>query len=220
MAAILAIDRSAARGSWALARDGVLVAGGDFLEDLPRSPAWFPAVLAGLAANGLEPRDVSPFLAGTGPGSFSGIRAVIAALQGLALPAGARVAGLPSCAALAFAESRRTGQPRVAVTGDARRGKLWLARYDFATAGDAEIAASPALVDPAAVAEAVESGFRLVSPEGAKLSKALAGLAATHDLSGLRTDAVASAKDLLDLYAAHPGAAVDNPLPAYLHPAV
>lgn len=220
MAAILAIDRSASRGSWALARDGATVAGGDFVEDLPRSPAWFPAVLAGLAANGLETRDVSPFLAGTGPGSFSGIRAVIAALQGLALPFGARVAGLPSCAALAFAESTRTGQTRIAVVGDARRGKLWLARYDFATAGAAEIAAAPILIDAEALAATLDPGFRIVSPEGTRLVQRLAGLATAHDLSALAADVLPTAGDLLALHAAYPDAATDNPLPAYLHPAV
>ena len=219
MSSILAIDRSTSQGSWALFRDGERLAGAPFEERLPRSPTWFPALLEGLEGAGLRPGDIAAFVVGTGPGSFSGIRAVLSAIQGLALPGGAPVLGLPSAAALAYAAFRRTGSSRVAVVGDARRGALWLAAYDFAEASAADVAAAPALVPSAELA--LPAGALVVSPDFTRLAAALRPLAAATPGSVLEEgDAVPAAEDLVRLHFAYPAAAVRDPLPVYLHPAV
>ena len=64
-----------------------------------------------------------------GPGSFSGIRSALAFAQGLALPVGAQVIGIPTPAAIwrAFAHEH-PGTKSGIVVGDARRGKLWIWR--------------------------------------------------------------------------------------------
>ena len=61
---------------------------------------------------------------GTGPGSFSGIRAAIAFAQGLTLPGRKKLLGASGIAAL----SERIGYP---VVGDARRGKVWIFDGEF-----------------------------------------------------------------------------------------
>ena len=165
---------------------------------------------------------VGRIVVGTGPGSFAGIRSALAFAQGYALGRPCEVFGMPSPCALAAQAYAGGLSPsrRLAVVGDARRGKLWLARNDFATAGAAEIAAAPILIDAEALAATLDPGYRIVSPEGTRLVQRLAGLATAHDLSALAADVLPTAGDLLALHAAYPDAATDNPLPAYLHPAV
>ena len=68
---------------------------------------------------------------GTGPGSFAGIRSALAFAQGYAIGSGCEVLGLPSACALAEASRK------IAVVGDARRDKFWVALFDgFSQRGD------------------------------------------------------------------------------------
>ena len=62
---------------------------------------------------------------GLGPGSFAGIRAAIATLQGMGIAWDLQPLGFPSAAVLAAA----SGLPEVTVVGDARRNTLWTVRY-------------------------------------------------------------------------------------------
>lgn len=62
---------------------------------------------------------------GLGPGSFAGVRAAIACLQGLGIAWGLQPLGFPSAALLAAA----SGLEDVTVVGDARRNTLWTVRY-------------------------------------------------------------------------------------------
>ena len=216
----LSIDRSTPHGSWALFGNGTMMESASFEEALPRSPTWFPAILQGLAVHGLAPRDIGEYIVGTGPGSFSGIRAVIAALQGLALPESTPVLGVQSAAALAFAESKREGAASVTIVGDARRGTLWLAAFDFTAATAATVAAPPSLVKAGELAAHIRPGALVVSPEYTKLAAALEDAAAQAGAKTISHDGVVTAEDVARLYLAYPAAAVRDPLPVYLHPAV
>jgi tRNA A37 threonylcarbamoyladenosine modification protein TsaB len=62
---------------------------------------------------------------GLGPGSFAGVRAAIACLQGLGIAWGLQPRGFASAAALAAV----SGLEEVTVVGDARRNTLWTVRY-------------------------------------------------------------------------------------------
>ena len=74
---------------------------------------------------------VERIVVGTGPGSFAGIRSAIAFAQGYALGRSCEVLGLPSpCAVAARFFEREKTCGRLAVVGDARCGKLWIAVFD------------------------------------------------------------------------------------------
>ena len=227
MANLLIVERAYGNGSWALYRDGTKVVSFSFPEGLPRAPEWYANVLAGLKTAGVAPQTLDLLLAGTGPGSFSGIRSVLAALQGLALPRGLPVLGLSSSAALARAQARARGARTVAVVGDARRNTLWCAVYDVADDGvlalhgsggaPAHSAADFVLPAPDALFGTIPAGALLVSPDYARLAPFLQTVS---DAQIVAEDVRPSADDLADLYFANPDAAVQDPLPIYLHPAV
>ena len=224
---LLSIDRSAGLGSWALYRDSDKLADGTFQAGLPRTPTWYADVLAGLSSAGVEPTAIDEMLVGTGPGSFSGIRAVIAALQGLSMVKDLPVLGLTSAAAAARAAALREQAEHVAVVGDARRGTYWMCRYDIDSDGKVTLASTgkaPAhllgdfsLLKIDEVAPAIPAGTLIVTPEYAKLRGLLENIPETRLLEG---DAIPTASELADLYFSNPPAAIRDPLPVYLHPAV
>lgn len=63
---------------------------------------------------------------GSGPGSFTGVRIACGAVQGLALGANLKVAGI--CTLLALAEA--AGHPKVIAALDARMGEIYCAAYE------------------------------------------------------------------------------------------
>ncbi len=67
-------------------------------------------------------------VAGTGPGSYTGLRVALATASGLARALGAELVGAPGFAALA-AEALRPGEEGV-ITLDARRGNVYAARCE------------------------------------------------------------------------------------------
>ena len=180
----LVVERAYGNGSWSLYRGRDRIFAASFGAGLPRAPEWFADVVAGLASVGVSPQSLDAVLAGTGPGSFSGIRSVIAALQGLALPRAIPVLGLSSAAALARATALACGARTVAVVGDARRGTLWSLVCDVSSAGDLAYRAPSVpssqppvscstlqpfnLSPPAELSAAIPPGSLIVSPERAR----------------------------------------------------
>ncbi len=216
----LAIDRSYNQGSWALYKGHEALESAAFIEDKPRSPTWFPAIINALAARNLSPSDIEEYIVGTGPGSFSGIRAVIAALQGLALPTKIPVLGIQSAAAIAVAEAVKGTSKRIIVVGDARRGELWIKSFDSATETDKEIAQEPILTTIAELEGFVTADTLITSPDIARLSKALHDVADKRGATLKEEAATCTADDIMAAYLKYPAAAVRDPLPVYLHPAV
>ncbi len=261
MEKLLVVERAYGNGSWALYDGRDRIAAGQFGAGLPRAPEWFAEVVAGLSAAGVAPQSLDILLTGTGPGSFSGIRSVLAALQGLSLPRGIPVLGLSSAAAIARAAARKHGADVVAVVGDARRGTLWCAVYGAPEAGSqfqvpgsrfqvpssglpagatvSDTNSSPLqpfnsstfppfnLLDrhsfgdggstPSELPSAVPKGALVVSPEYTHLASVLSAL---EGVKVVAENVVSSAEDIADLYFSNPAAAVRDPLPIYLHPAV
>lgn len=203
----LYIERSTANGTAAICRDGApavqtALAGGG---------AW-TASLRELAAGGR----IDAIVAGTGPGSFAGIRGAIAFAQGwqagLADAAGApRIFGIPSPLGLA-AEGKR-----LAVAGDARRGKIWFAPMDgFSPLRDIfQTDATPE--DCRAALEGFGPGrFEIVSPDHRRIGDLLRS-AFGGDYSG---EAFPCAAGLARAATAVPAVLSPRPLPVYLNPAV
>lgn len=115
---ILAIETSAPRGSVALWRDGAVIGEREFTSDRAHNSVLF-APLDELWRLTAGPDFI---VAGTGPGSYTGIRVGIAAATGLSLARGVPLIGLASLCSL----PPSSGLPR-AVCGDARRGAWWWA---------------------------------------------------------------------------------------------
>ncbi len=182
----LLLDRSSAR---------TLIAFGDETLTLDgRDDAWV-ARLRDLLAG----RRPDALAVGLGPGSFAGIRAAIACLQGMGLAWGLEPRGFPSAAVLALA----SGLPEVTVVGDARRGTLWAVRYAV-TPGTLRQVGGFRILDAGRFAPEAD----MVSPDAGRLARF--GLRAVEPRADLLGEAVRRLGDAL----------TPDPLPIYLHPAV
>lgn len=150
---------------------------------------------------------VERIVVGIGPGSFAGIRSALAFAQGVALGRGCGVFGLPSPCAIAA----KTAEKNLAVVGDARRGKFWVALFE-----DMKLRGGVFQVECAALANAVGGGFSVVSPDDARIGAKLREIFAERYL-GLRV----GDGEGLEIYAeANAEELVAEPLPIYLNPAV
>ena len=129
---VLALDTTTRAGSVALARDGALVEAlvGDHLR--PHAERLPVDIMRLLQRHGLTPYDVDAFAVAIGPGSFTGLRIGIAAIQGLAFASSRPVVGVSALEALAHAvfhgdPARRL--PRIGVWMDAQRDEVFSAVY-------------------------------------------------------------------------------------------
>ena len=93
---VLAFDTATPVATSALVRNGVVLG-----ERASRAAAVLADADALLREAGLGPGDLDALVAGTGPGSFTGIRIGLAAARGLALSLGIPVAGVSTLDALA-----------------------------------------------------------------------------------------------------------------------
>jgi tRNA threonylcarbamoyladenosine biosynthesis protein TsaB len=123
---ILALDTTSEFGSIALAERGGLVE-----EVLLNSPDGFGHILHDqvrrlLDRHGLRVQEIECFAAASGPGSFTGVRIGLAAVQGLAEATGKRIAAVSNLQALAYFGS---AELRATIL-DARRGEVYGAVYD------------------------------------------------------------------------------------------
>ena len=122
---ILALDTTTRAGSLAILRDG------DVLSEVIGEPALthgqrLPTDLGRVcAAAGVELRDVDLFAVAAGPGSFTGLRVGIAAIQGVAFANHRKV--VPVSTLDAIAEKPRSAGKRVAAWMDAQRHEVFAA---------------------------------------------------------------------------------------------
>lgn len=152
----------------------------------------------------LDLEGVDRIVVGTGPGSFAGIRAALAFAQGYALGRTCEVLGLSSACALA-------GDGKLAVVGDARRGKIWIALFD-----GFKIEKDVFQVDGGDLAGSVPMEFRVVTPDDQRIDGLLKSVFGERYLGGRKPTG-----DGLKRFAeANPSVLKPEPLPIYLNPAV
>jgi len=123
---VLALDTTTAAGSAAVAEDGNVV---ELAPIDPSAPVatQVPGVLAALLdRQRMALADIDVFAVATGPGSFTGLRIGIAAMQGLALARHKPLIGVSAFDALAALAAA----PRVGVWIDAWRGEVYVAWYE------------------------------------------------------------------------------------------
>ena len=156
---VLALDTTTRRSSVAVARGGRVL---DVLEGDPARPhaERVPGDLVrSLERAGLRLADVDVFAVAVGPGSFTGLRIGIAAIQGCAFAAGRPIVGVSALEAIALsaAGGGNAGPPgRIGVWMDAHRNEVFSALYAaHGTGADAalETVEGPAVGDPAETAE-------------------------------------------------------------------
>jgi tRNA threonylcarbamoyladenosine biosynthesis protein TsaB len=118
-----------------------------------QSEILLPLVDRVMAVARLTPAALDLIAATVGPGSFTGIRAGLAAARGISLATGAPLCGVSSFAAAAAAVSRReVGRDRfVLVALESRREDLYVQLFD----PSCEPAGEPAAIAPAALAKMV-----------------------------------------------------------------
>ncbi|MFA5204586.1 MAG: tRNA (adenosine(37)-N6)-threonylcarbamoyltransferase complex dimerization subunit type 1 TsaB [Lentisphaeria bacterium] len=163
---------------------------------------------------------------GIGPGSFSGLRAGIAFVQGVTAATGAQVRGVPSSLALACmaAAAGTAAAPgcRVGVLHDARRQQLILSVWELTDAGWRETV--PAGVrEPAELPAALAGCDRLVTPHAATVAPRLDPSALGRLLAVADLDAAALlAPPGWPWPAAAPAESADGPAiePIYVRPPV
>ena len=127
----LAIDTSTSRGAVALLRDEKPLAEECFDRATPGGNL-FDAAAKLLSENRLGAQDPGLLAVGLGPGSFTGIRAGLAAAKGLALPRQLPIQGASSFDALALTALPKMPRdcPQMCVLCDARREEIYYALYD------------------------------------------------------------------------------------------
>lgn len=150
-------------------------------------------------------RQFTTILVGTGPGSFAGIRSALAYAQGQAAGSGCEVLGITSAAAFA-----QPDKP-VAVVGDARRGKFWVALFDGYS-----LVTDIFQVERDELPKRVPRGVKVVSPDWKRISAPLAELFGDFASPAPELDATA----LWRAASANSALLVREPLPIYLNPAV
>lgn len=146
---VLALDTTTRRGSVALARDGVVLdceAGDPSVTHGQRLPG---DVIRLLDRHQLRIGDVELFAVAAGPGSFTGLRIGIAAMQGFALANGRGLVGVSAIDALNFASRSlplALSPEPLALQGvwmDAQRGEVFAALYRGDEAIDGPVAEKP-----------------------------------------------------------------------------
>ena len=117
---ILALDTTSRAGSIAIVRDAVVLH--EFSGDASRTHGErLPLEFAhACRAAGVELRDVELFAVASGPGSFTGLRVGIAAIQGLAFAFDRRVVPVSTLEAFAYSASTESGR-RIGAWVDAQR---------------------------------------------------------------------------------------------------
>lgn len=196
----LYVERSTDKASVAIEKDGVITSEAELESVGMNSGAWVREVRDFIG--GMKLDDI---VVGTGPGSFAGIRAALAFAQGYAIGSGCSVRGLPSPCAFAPDEGP------LAVVGDARRGKYWIALFD-----GPRLVTDIFQVDGEMLHLRVPIGVKVVTPDAARIDSLLRETFGS-DYAGA---AVPTAAGLSRALALNPSLAVFEPLPVYLNPAV
>ena len=106
---ILAVDTSGRTASCAVAADGVLLGYRMLYTQRAHSQILLPMAKQLLAETGHSVQDVDVFAAANGPGSYTGLRIGIAAMQALGFAGGKQCAGISSLEGLAWNLCGRSG---------------------------------------------------------------------------------------------------------------
>lgn len=129
---IISVDTSTSLASVAIAIDLQIVAETVFSIDRTLSARLLPEIERMLALSGLAVGEIDLFASAIGPGSFTGVRAGVATVQGLALSTGKPCIGFSTLALLSM--NFPLASLPVCTLLDARKNEVYGALYDVTTA--------------------------------------------------------------------------------------
>jgi tRNA threonylcarbamoyl adenosine modification protein YeaZ len=136
----------------------------EIVETGDRATNGLKMIDAALRQSGFEREQIECLVIGTGPGSYTGVRAAIALAQGWQLARGVRLLGIRSDECIAAQAQAGGASGRVEVVIDAQRGEFYLATYELSAGSRREI--SPLRIATLAEVKARESaGGVLIGPE-------------------------------------------------------
>jgi tRNA threonylcarbamoyladenosine biosynthesis protein TsaB len=139
----------------------------EVVETGGRTNAAFKMIDEALREAKIEREQIECLAVGTGPGSYTGIRAAISIVQGWQLARGTRILGISSVEATVAQAQAEGMMGRVNVIVDAQRGEFYLATYELARDGYREIEALK-IVTAAEVRQQAEGRGALIGPEVAR----------------------------------------------------
>lgn len=223
----LILDRSCGCAGFALAQEDQVICKKLWEGKAARSPTWLAEMADVMCASGCCVDQVDEFVCAIGPGSFSGIRAALAACAGMALPGRNPVLGISSAAALAF-EYAGKGYASVTVIGDARRSRLWCVSYQLSEDAHAfklfngapitNTAEDFELLNIEQLEQGIPGGTLILSPDWERVGDLLME---RFPIERLVTKQLSPNLDVLARLAhCLPALCRLEPLPIYLHPAV
>jgi tRNA threonylcarbamoyladenosine biosynthesis protein TsaB len=142
---VLALDTTTRAGSVAVVADGEVRWEGTGDASLTYGERLPGELMTALRAAGVELASVDLLAVAAGPGSFTGLRVGIAAMQGLAVATGRQIVPVSTLEALALAASR-SSSGLTAAWMDAQRGQVFAALY---RSGSLEPVGPPSALTPA-----------------------------------------------------------------------
>ncbi|RME05307.1 MAG: tRNA (adenosine(37)-N6)-threonylcarbamoyltransferase complex dimerization subunit type 1 TsaB [Planctomycetota bacterium] len=130
---ILALETSTLQGSVALCKNGAVQLTRQLAKGTQHGREILPAVDQLLRQAHLSVSSLHAIALGIGPGSFTGLRVGLAAVEGLRFAQKIPVVGIPSFDAMAYHlwEQKQFSQGALATLYYARRQRMYLALYQF-----------------------------------------------------------------------------------------
>ena len=167
---VLALDTSAAVAVALTDEAGALLAERSDRQQSHHAELLTPMIAAVLADAGVDRRELTSVVVGTGPAPFTGLRVGLVTARTLALALGIPAHGVPSLDAVALRASRtlRPGTD-VLVATDARRREVYWSQYRLVAAGQIEVLVAPEVAAAADVAADERTHGALVIGRGALL---------------------------------------------------
>ena len=127
----LSMEASAREGSLAILNDGEVRGVESWSDEKVRSQQLFELLPKLYKKTSINPNDIDLYAIGRGPGSYTGLRVSLTAVRALALPGKKEVYAISSGEVLAAMTAAEMNASHVAVVGDARRERLWIAIFKY-----------------------------------------------------------------------------------------
>ena len=173
---VLGIDTAAAATGVCLSRAGGVVAADQAGGREHHSRRLVALIAAVFARADVEPGCLDRIAVVSGPGSFTGLRVGLATANGLGWALARPVIGVSSLAAVAAHYGAAAPEPVVVPVLDARRGEVFVARFERDADGDLRRASEDRVLAPEAAFRLAPAGSLVVGDGAARYREQLRGV--------------------------------------------